>query len=412
VARPLADTGLSVSDALVLKRSWPLADTAFTVSESLVRKVVRSLSDTGLSVTESIVRDVIRALSDTGLSLSDALAKTLPRALADTGLSVSDALALKVTRTLTDTGITVSDALVLKTTRSLTDTGMSLSDALVAVKQLPRALTDTGLMGTTNLVTNGGFETDTTGWLSSNATLTRTTAEANFGSASLSAVLGAYGSASIPIATTDGQTYTASVYVKSGTGQPIKAFYADSTYTIKAETDVSGSADWQRIVVSFTAAETNSGFIYISDNGGATPYTIYIDGVQVELGAVATPYVETDGGTATGSLFDALTAITTRPRSLADTGLSLSDTLVRKIALGLADTGLAIADSLTVKQQRALADTGLSVSDALVRKTIRALTDTGLAVSDSLVIKPVRPLTDTGATVKRRVDAESRALSQ
>jgi hypothetical protein len=75
----------------------------------------------------------------------------------------------------------------------------------------------------TNLLPNPSFETDTTGWTPAGVaapTIARTTAEALFGSASLSitATVAANGGAVTPfgaIPVTAGLTYTASIYVKS-----------------------------------------------------------------------------------------------------------------------------------------------------------------------------------------------------
>jgi hypothetical protein len=46
-----------------------------------------------------------------------------------------------------------------------------------------------------------------------------------------------------------------------------------------------------------------AGFVIVEDTGSPTD-NILIDGVQVEAAATSSPYVETDGGTATGTGFD------------------------------------------------------------------------------------------------------------
>ena len=60
---------------------------------------------------------------------------------------------------------------------------------------------------------------------------------------------------------------------------------------------------WQRVTLTFTPGADVTGNIQVNNTGTAPTATrfIYIDGVQIETGSVATPYIETDGGTAARS---------------------------------------------------------------------------------------------------------------
>lgn len=161
--------------------------------------------------------------------------------------------------------------------------------------------------GSTNLCSNGGFETNTTGWgTSGSSTITRTTDEALVGTHSLEIayvdnVDFAYFSITLPAA----GRYTQSV------GLFIPAAW-DGTAVGFRTTGFGGAGDvivladmtirdaWQHLQVPFTVAADLAGLVgYMRAEG--TPPTpgsvIYIDAFQVELGG-ATPYIETDGAPA------------------------------------------------------------------------------------------------------------------
>lgn len=155
---------------------------------------------------------------------------------------------------------------------------------------------------TTNLCTNGGFESNTTGWTG----VTRVTSQAKFGSASGEVSPGT-APASFGITLT-AAAYTAScwIYIPAaydGTQVQIAfANFASATGTLTANANMAITDEWQK--VDCPGATPNAGdlagHIVVQDTGAPTS-AIYIDGVQVEAQPLATPYVETNGGTASRS---------------------------------------------------------------------------------------------------------------
>ena len=155
---------------------------------------------------------------------------------------------------------------------------------------------------TTNLVTNGGFETNDTGWVDSGATVTRVTTQAKFGSAAGQAVTanaaaneGGYHAFSGAAST----VYTCSAWVR-GTGTVRIALHDDVTGK-QASSTFTLTPVWQRITVTATTGSGSVTFrVYVETNTQQS-ITFNVDGVQVEAQPLATPYVETDGGTSSRS---------------------------------------------------------------------------------------------------------------
>jgi prepilin-type N-terminal cleavage/methylation domain-containing protein len=153
--------------------------------------------------------------------------------------------------------------------------------------------------GTTNLIANGGFETNTAGWIvfnNPNATLTRDTTTSKFGAASLrvNGTSGFSGSQFV-IAAPPTTTYTLSAWVKtSSPGLTLKIDDAGSNFTSVA---LVADGTWRRYTGTITtgAAATSVNAYTVL---GSAPYTAWVDGVQVEQKSIATPYVETNGSTA------------------------------------------------------------------------------------------------------------------
>jgi hypothetical protein len=171
--------------------------------------------------------------------------------------------------------------------------------------------------GTTNLISNGGFETNLTlavgNWVPANGTttVTRSTSYAKFGTASAKVVTDgatAYTGLDGCIGgITAGNTYTVSAWVFSptnNTSMQLQVYRKTSAcgggVVGNTNTPFTLSAGWQRITHTFTAeASTAAAEIDIVTVGTQSATTFYVDGVQMEQKAYATPYVETNGGTAT-----------------------------------------------------------------------------------------------------------------
>ncbi|MGH7156500.1 MAG: Kelch repeat-containing protein [Candidatus Saccharimonadales bacterium] len=173
--------------------------------------------------------------------------------------------------------------------------------------------------GTTNLVTDGGFESGTSGWqvTGSNTTAIQDASTSKFGSASMKVVTSpAASSAGASTLEANGSritlspstNYTMSFWIKgdtasNGTSMRIILREYDNTNTQVAQNQQAFTLTntWQRITYTRTTTSTTaSGFMWILDNG-TTAQTYWVDGAQMEQKPIATPYVETNGSTATRS---------------------------------------------------------------------------------------------------------------
>lgn len=166
----------------------------------------------------------------------------------------------------------------------------------------------------TNLVTNGGFETNTTGWGDGgNTTLTRSTEQANSGTASGKSVMDSTSGvenacAFYPITFAGAGTYTLSAWVYIPTawsGGTVALDHSGFAGSSPADgTDVNADMDvrdgWQRLGSTVTIAGGDlAGNMRVVATSIESGEFIYVDDAQIESGSVATPYVPTDGGTAT-----------------------------------------------------------------------------------------------------------------
>jgi RHS repeat-associated protein len=154
---------------------------------------------------------------------------------------------------------------------------------------------------TTNLLPNGGFESDATGWeLESTALIQRDTEVAKFGSASLSANLNSHGGsarlASDAISVTAG-SHTFSVWAYSAEGGDEIAVAIDEFGGGNLSTQqFTLNSGWQHVRTTATIASATTISVSV---GKASPEAfaneIHVDGAQLERVPIATPYVETDG---------------------------------------------------------------------------------------------------------------------
>lgn len=172
----------------------------------------------------------------------------------------------------------------------------------------------------TNLVTNGGFETNFIGW-SKIAALEigqRIITDAKFGSAcaqlyeSSPAGAGEYIQSGLITGLSAATAYTASAWVKavskSGANAGALSIWwytsADAFISASVVTFTTGTFDWTRFINTATSpALTAKARVVFSTDGAtaATAFDIHVDGIQFETGSIATPYIETDGATASRS---------------------------------------------------------------------------------------------------------------
>ena len=159
----------------------------------------------------------------------------------------------------------------------------------------------------TNLITNGGFETNTTGWsttspgawIASGGTLTRITSDAKFGDAAARIVVTnqQFRGAAFAVTLSPTTTYTVSFWYKGTQVNGAALFLGEAGSSTGQSTALSNAADWTRASATFTTTAGTSYVVGIRTTGSNGSMDIVFDGVQVETGSIATPYIETDGST-------------------------------------------------------------------------------------------------------------------
>ena len=160
----------------------------------------------------------------------------------------------------------------------------------------------------TNLVTNGGFETNTTGWAikAGGETLARVTTTSKFGSAcaqiTLAGLLGYEGLAGIQnLALVNGTVYTAGAWVWCETGTlNLRIRVINVASVAIGTTTFVATTTPQRVSVTVTATADTPFNVEILTNGAQTG-RLRVDGVSCYASAIDMPYIETDGGTASRS---------------------------------------------------------------------------------------------------------------
>lgn len=206
---------------------------------------------------------------------------------------------------------------------ALTLSGNEITDATRAAGVQGDGLSGDSSYGlweaTTNLVTNGGLETNTTGWDAyAGATVTRDATQAKFGAYALKVVTPGVAnnegmtpnSPTGHVATTTGTTLTGSMWVYTASGGEVVVLALDEFDSGHAylrstvSSTVTLTAGWQRMTVSATmgVSAAYAGLSFRTrTSGAAQAITVWLDGIQLEALAYATPYVHTDGGTASRS---------------------------------------------------------------------------------------------------------------
>ena len=164
---------------------------------------------------------------------------------------------------------------------------------------------------TTNLLTNGGFESNAAAWATFGSnTIGVSTAQFKFGAQS---GLCTYQDNTILTQLTAAFILTAATHICSlwvfipsdwdgGTIRWSEAgTYAGASGAQAVNANMALTDQWQRISFDVTPVGGDlAGTMRLDITGGAPTAGrfVYVDGIQVELQPIATPYVETDGGTA------------------------------------------------------------------------------------------------------------------
>ncbi|HEV2412974.1 MAG TPA: hypothetical protein VGS28_04210 [Candidatus Saccharimonadales bacterium] len=161
------------------------------------------------------------------------------------------------------------------------------------------SLLNSDTTGTGNLITNPGFEGGTTGWSAKgSATISQVNTQALFGADSLkiSTTAAANDGAEYSVNLASSTTYTLSMYIKSGSGNPTTLELGrsenGSTNTTCATSQDAFSGQWYQDNCTFTTGTTSgSTYIYI-DQSDATSRTLYIDNVDLVQSASVPVYEE------------------------------------------------------------------------------------------------------------------------
>jgi hypothetical protein len=156
--------------------------------------------------------------------------------------------------------------------------------------------TGKGLMveeGTTNLITNGGFETNITGWSKNAGTevFVHDTSVYRFGIASFK--MTTVGTAGSGVYTslgslTAGVTYTLSFWHKGALGANTIAQLNGAGFSYFALRTIPGAGDWGYYVSTFTPSNTGSCVLFFIVGNVVT--TINLDNIQIEAKAYATSW--------------------------------------------------------------------------------------------------------------------------
>lgn len=177
----------------------------------------------------------------------------------------------------------------------------------------------------TNLITNGGFESNTTGWSTGGTnTIARSTEQVKFGTQSLkctyqdNTTLASFGITLTAVA----HSFSAWVYIPSDYDGTVPRLrfngFTSATGTLFRNLDLTKRDQWQRVKVNNVTPNSGdlAGTLELFESGTAPTAGrfIYIDGAQCEALRTATPYIETNGSTA--ARLDARVQIPTNSNSL------------------------------------------------------------------------------------------------
>jgi hypothetical protein len=204
----------------------------------------------------------------------------------------------------------------IASTSTLTLSGNEITDATRGLRTQGDGLLNDNSIGiwdfATNLVLNGGFETDVTQWTANGTgvVLTRVTGDSKFGTAAMQLASGTgvtqRAFTQVLATGTIGAVYTASAWAKAGNAQTVGRSFDlqifEATPVAGTVASITLTNTWQKVTVTRTLTSTGIVQVYVGEgSGGATGDVQLVDGVQFETGPVATPYIQTNGATASRS---------------------------------------------------------------------------------------------------------------
>jgi hypothetical protein len=203
----------------------------------------------------------------------------------------------------------------------LTVSGNEITDAVRAAGTVGDGR---GYAQVTNLVLNGGFETNTTGWAQfGTATLTRDAAQARYGTRALKVdvAASANGAEGAGVAVFRGGDYTLSAWAYHAAGSAKNVVLGAQEYAggsaiggaDHTRTESVPSGVWTRIRLPFAANGAAVTTVKPRVVSGAGALVFWADGVMLEWGPVAHDYVETDGAAATQTQRDQVAVVSGAP---------------------------------------------------------------------------------------------------
>lgn len=203
----------------------------------------------------------------------------------------------------------------LDTTDTLTASGNEITDTVRTASTPPTegdgrsAESSYGLYAAaTNLYSNNGFETNTTGWVAQgSAVITRVTSDSKFGNASVEVNTG--GSSAFEgiwnfgnsVTVSPSTTYTVSAWVKVPVGKSImltaRQHDSGDNFLIQTSTtDYNGTGEWERLALTFTTQASGEKFVLALWTPSTQDVTFYADAIQLEANPEATAYTPSSRG--------------------------------------------------------------------------------------------------------------------
>jgi hypothetical protein len=371
---------------------------------------------------------------------------SFPVTATDTGLTVSDAVASLRARTITGTGLTVSDSARKTTLSALTDTGLSLGEVVTPGLHVA-VLVDNGLQngppGSASSILdrfNRANESPLSGggnWghsftvvqtlnLVSNQVVSNgIPGQMNWVADGAQGDCEAYCTITqLPLGATGVVGVVCRQLVSSPTGEAAYfAYLTTSGVVVVGFWDFSGFANSFAVYTLSPAAQVGDKIAlqikgdnntgnpvtlktwYQSASGGGwrllgttlSPFFTLNNGyIGLRIGSTTAGAADDFGGGPLGpGVSDSIAAKKINGRVIADTGLSVTDSI--RVARRLVEQGLSLSESIrkTVVKP-GLTDVGLTLTDSLGQIL---LTDTGLSFSETLRVVRIRLLSATGATI-------------
>ncbi|MFO1001923.1 MAG: cadherin domain-containing protein [Planctomycetaceae bacterium] len=239
----------------------------------------------------------------------------------------------------------------------VTDSANNTRDLITAINvvNVNEAPTNTGVVGSTNLISNGSFESNTTGWTLSGSTIRSNTQGATAGSYGLGLTSGngaVDGVASTTIATTVGQTYTVTfdmgAYAITGgiNSAQTMNFQVQGASTLINENIMdagAGTNTFNSYRYTFVADSTTTTLRFADVSSNTTSVDMMIDNVQAYSVTTSSPTLSIAENSANNTVVGQVT--TTEPDAYGVLSYSLFDNAGGAYAVNSATGVVTVANS-------------------------------------------------------------------